>query len=453
MKNKAGLSRREFLKSAAAAAITAHIGIPAFAQEKVEGLNLAIIGAGGQGSHVLMPAAKRAGCRFLAVCDIRPDNRERALRMAEKGAKGYEDYRKLLDEMADKLDAVIIAVPLWKHAEVTIAAFEAGLNVFCEKTMAYDLEQCKAMLRAQRKAGKILQIGHHLRYHPTYHHAKKAYIEKGLLGEITFVHAHWNRNASWRRPVPDSIKNMDFTKWGYPDAEHLVNWRLYKELSGGLMTELASHQTDVVNWMLDKTPVAATGVGGIDYYKDGRTVYDNVHVVFEYPGGIKFHVESLTTNAFSMFGEQVEIIKGTKGTLILSNVPKPYGLFVLERGAREEIWMAAAEKITIGDHAEKATEVRVRDRDAIILDASATQDPEGPRIADIPLYELVDKGGWPKKTTYELEMLEFVQSVRKGLKPTCDGEVGIRSAAPAIIANQAMARQERVEVPKDAYVY
>ncbi|MCQ5209185.1 gfo/Idh/MocA family oxidoreductase, partial [Bacteroides thetaiotaomicron] len=71
----------------------------------------------------------------------------------------------------------------------------------------------------------------------------------------------WFRNADWRRPVPS------------PELEHKINWRLYKESSGGLMTELPCHQLEVCNCAAKRMPVSINGMGDIVYWKDGREVY------------------------------------------------------------------------------------------------------------------------------------------------------------------------------------
>jgi predicted dehydrogenase len=68
---------------------------------------------------------------------------------------------------------------------------------------------------------------------------------QGALGEITHIRCHWHRNGNWRRPVPKTDFNPQ--AWGYPSLEHLINWRMYKRYSGGLMCELGSHMIEIVN--------------------------------------------------------------------------------------------------------------------------------------------------------------------------------------------------------------
>jgi predicted dehydrogenase len=417
-----------------AAALAASLAARAEAQApaaaaKADPFRFGIIGSGGQGRGALMNAALRIpGVSFTAVCDIRDDNRTEGLKVAGAQAKGFVDYRDFLDKA--EVDAVIIATPLSTHSQIAIAAFDAGKHVFCEKTMARSIDECKAMLRAQKRAGKLLQIGHHLRYSPLYAHAKN-FIASGVIGRIVNVKAQWNRHGDWRRPEPKGA--FDFGKWGYSTPSQLFNWRLYQQFSGGLMTELASHQTDVMNWVLNATPTAITGVGGLDYYKDGRTVYDNVHVVYEYPDGIKFSYESLTANQQSPYGEAYEMIQGDKGTLVLSNVPKSRGLLFMEPKAQGPEW------------AQFAGKTEVNGQTAVTLDA-ARSPGQSVRIPGQDVF--VAEGA---KSTYQLELEDFIQCVRTGKQPFCNGEVGIRSATPALVALEAMQKQTRIAIPSDFY--
>jgi predicted dehydrogenase len=344
------------------------------------------------------------------VCDIREPNLQLGLKIAGEGAKGYKDYREMLDK--ENCEAVMIAVPLNMHAPVAIAALEAGKHVFCEKQMAYSIEECKQMVRAQRTAGKLLQIGHQRRYNPTYHHAL-GLIKEGVLGEITHIRALWHRNGSWRRSVPKE----------QPELERLINWRLYRASSAGLMGELGSHQLDVCNWFLDAMPLSVTGFGGIDYWKDGREVYDNVNCVFEYPNGVKVTYTSITTNQYDDYYEQ---IMGKNGTLILTH--EYDGKLFRERVAEQLVWGKLA-------HTEK-----VGDKEAIVLDASATPSKKGVRGT---AEELGAAG--QKESPYYLELYDFFRCIREGDKAFCDGVVGLHSAVTCLLANEAMEQRKVIE--------
>ena len=89
---------------------------------------------------------------------------------------------------------------------------------------------------------------------------------------------------------------------------------MYREFSGGLVAELSSHQIDFANWVLDSTPKQVMGTGGLDYWKDGRGIYDNVHLIYSYPNGVEAKFTCLGTNAKD--GYQIKVI-GRKGTIIL----------------------------------------------------------------------------------------------------------------------------------------
>ncbi|MCP4640840.1 MAG: hypothetical protein GY851_10420, partial [bacterium] len=133
------------------------------------------------------------------------------------------------------------------------------------------------------ETGKFLQVGHQCRYNPTYNHAIKMAWEDGVIGRINHIDCQWHRNNEWRRAIPKNYQlSPEEAKWIKGDLEHHLNWRLYRETSGGLMTELATHALDIVNWFMDSNPTRVVGFGGIDYWRDGRTVFDNINVTYEY---------------------------------------------------------------------------------------------------------------------------------------------------------------------------
>ncbi|MEN8834451.1 MAG: Gfo/Idh/MocA family oxidoreductase, partial [Polaribacter sp.] len=152
-----------------------------------------------------------------------------------------------------------------------------------------------------KASNTIFQTGHQ-------YHSSRLYtyvvdlIRQGKVGNITAFECQWNRHGNWRRKVPN------------PSLEKAINWRMYREFSGGLTAELCSHQIDFVNWVLGETPTQVMGVGGIDYWKDGRETYDNVHLTYSYKNGVKAKFSCLTSNAKD--GYQIKVL-GDKGTLII----------------------------------------------------------------------------------------------------------------------------------------
>jgi predicted dehydrogenase len=127
-------------------------------------------------------------------------------------------------------------------------------------------------------------------------------IHNGQLGTIGQIRAYWHRNNNWRRALPNNDLNF----------ERQINWRLYKEYSAGLLTELMSHQIQVANWALQQTPVSVMGTGSIRYWNDGREVDDNIAVIFSYPDGTQCIYDSMTSNKKYGLEEQ---IMGNLGTI------------------------------------------------------------------------------------------------------------------------------------------
>lgn len=416
-----GLSRRDFLKGSvvtAAALGISSVGVFSSAGAAAIGpndvVNAAIIGTGSQGSYLLGRAVKVPNVKWTTVCDIYAPNLKHGLDIA-KGATGCSDWKQVIEDKS--IQAVIIATPITLHAPMAIAALKAGKHVFCEKMMAYSIADAKKMGQTAQQMGKKLQIGHQRCYDPNYQHACKM-IKDGVIGQITHVRAQWNRNASWRRPVPKD------------STDQFVNWRLYRKLSQGLMAELGSHQINVVNWMVGQTPSAVMGSGGINYWKDGREVYDNVQVIFEYPNGVRFTYQSLTTNQFDGATEQ---IMGDKGTVILS---PGKAMLYKEPKAEELVWESMAHKDTSGG------------KTGIVLDAQ-----KSPRLLKAAAEGTALAGAAPaaKKDDYLLELEDFFVSIRDGHEPLCSPQIALDTCVAAIKANEAMDTHKRLEIPAELY--
>ena len=308
-------NRRMFLKTlAATGSIVALTGmpwlkvlgkddaIPGGANDRVR---LAFIGIGSRGSGLLrnvIHTMEESNIEIAALCDDYPPNLKKAQKLCEGwNPPAYDDYRRVLDD--DTIDGVIIATPLHQHAHIGIDAMKAGKQVFCEKSMARNLEDIRAMYDTHLETDKILQIGHQRLFDPKYIDGIQR-IRNGELGKLGQIRAYWHRNANWRRPVPE----------GKPHLEKKINWRLYREYSAGLITELASHQIQVANWAVGEPPVSVMGAGSIVYWKDGREVYDNVAMIYTYRNGMQFIYDSVISN--KKYGVEEQIM-GDKGTMEL----------------------------------------------------------------------------------------------------------------------------------------
>ncbi|MDD4921856.1 MAG: Gfo/Idh/MocA family oxidoreductase [Bacteroidales bacterium] len=303
------IDRRDFIKSIGAIGgggllLSSFPWFQSFASEtqkeiKGEKAKIAIIGTGSRGIYHINNLLKIPHADIVAICDIYQPHLDEAAALCPKARK-YTDYREVL--ASPEVQGILIACPLHEHAPITIAGLKAGKHVFCEKSMARTLDQCKEMYDTYKKTGKVLYIGLQRFYDPKYIKAMEM-VDKGTIGEIVGLRNFWFRNNDWRRPVP------------HPSLERQINWRLYKEYSGGLMTELASHQLALGSWVLKSLPDYMMGCGDITFWKDGRDVFDNVNVIYHYPNGVRMTFESIISNKF--YGMDEEIL-GHKGTMELA---------------------------------------------------------------------------------------------------------------------------------------
>jgi len=303
------MNRREFLGGAAA--LAASTLVEESSAEKVpasDRVNLAIIGPGSRGQQLMRTFLRVPGVRFSALCDIYEPRWAQARKITGENTRAFKDYRELL--ALKDLDAIIVSTPLSLHLEHVGAALDSGHHVYGEKSMALTVEQCDQMLAAVKKSGRHYQIGLQYHYAPWYREAVKL-IASGKIGQVTQIYAYWHRNNSWRRPVP----NND------PKLERLINWRLYREYSGGLVAELGSHHINFANEVFGGIPESVVGSGGVDFWKDGRETADNVQVTYRYPGGKTLFFSAITTNRF--VGCQVEVC-GTGGTVVLTEADGTY---------------------------------------------------------------------------------------------------------------------------------
>ncbi|MDR0878557.1 MAG: Gfo/Idh/MocA family oxidoreductase [Treponema sp.] len=213
-------------------------------------INIGIIGCGGIANQKHLPSIKKFADRaeIVAFCDIIGERAEKAAR--EYGAKGaavYTDYREMLDDKKIRIDAVHVCTPNVSHSPITVAAFEQGKHVMCEKPMAHNTEDARKMLDAWKKSGKKFTIGYQNRFRDDTTTLQKS-CASGSLGEIYFAKAH----ALRRRAVPT---------WGVFPNKALQG--------GGPLIDIGTHALDLTLWMMNNyKPVSVTGQV---FYKLGRS--------------------------------------------------------------------------------------------------------------------------------------------------------------------------------------
>ena len=380
-------NRREFMKGLIAASAVVPVSAAAYfayTERKLDKpVKVGLIGAGDEGG-VLAGFHNPNYTEIVAVCDIRPYNKDRIFRGEQKGPrlgleriygkeqcksiKQYDDYKELLKN--DDIEAVIIALPLNLHAQVTIDALNAKKHVLCEKLMAWNVGQCKDMIKAADDNDRVLSIGHQRHYSLLYAHCVDV-IRSGVLGQINHIRALWHRNNTrpfssndpkyliyplasntqeyplpkytdgWQPPFlqPDveALGKKELKDYGFDSLEQLIRWRLYNKTGGGLMAELGSHQLDACSIFIGRGihgkdeavhPLSVSAQGYKLFYRDNREVDDSVFVTFEFPGKnypladnagkdkddkVIVTYSSINSNSFEPYGE---CVMGSSGTLV-----------------------------------------------------------------------------------------------------------------------------------------
>jgi predicted dehydrogenase len=242
------------------------------------------------------------------VSDVYEPRWQQARKITGENTPALRDYRELLSMKG--IDAVVVSTPLSLHKEHVIAALEGGHHVYGEKSMGLTVEHCNQMLQAVKKSGRHYQIGLQYHYAPWFQEASRL-IAAERIGKVTQIYAYWHRNNNWRRPVPGNDPKLD----------RLINWRLYREFSGGLIAELGSHHINFANEVFGGIPESVTSSGGIDFWKDGRETADNVQVTYRYPGGRTLFFSAITTNRLD--GCEVRVF-GTDGSIVLTEADGTY---------------------------------------------------------------------------------------------------------------------------------
>jgi predicted dehydrogenase len=216
---------------------------------------------------------------------------------------------------------------------------------------------------------------------------------------------------------------------------------MYREYSGGLMAELASHQIDVASWALGAEPVSVVATGGIDYWKDGREVCDNVEAIFEYPGGQKLLYSSILFNQRYQFNEQ---IMGDQGTL---EITLGKGMYFREQvakvstGGGKENWWAGA----------TVTKQAVQEGIPIFPEQANAQGGIIDREVRYARRWLASMGIYNYRELHDpfwAELVNFFASIRDGKPVIAPLEVGAADALAVIYANRSIEMGQKVFWPQ-----
>jgi predicted dehydrogenase len=415
------LGRRNFLKAIVGVPALAGLGAAAALRGPVPGgaVRVGLIGTGGEG-RVLLEQTDPQFADLRALCDINPSQLAKADEVLKEtsrpAARHYAEWKTMLEQ--EDLEAVIIATPLWTHADITVGCLEAGKHVLCEKMMAWDGAGCERMLAASQRTGRILEIGYQRFYNPVYQAAYEGVVRAGQLGDVYLARLAWHRNGNWRRSGTPPSPDYKPSAWGYPTFEHLINWRLYEKYSRGLLAELGSHQVAVVNWFFDSTPAAVLATGGVYRFNDGREVDDHVFATFEYPGGRTAVFSTIESNSFENY---YEAFFGTKGTLILKGEGEAY---LFTEGSTQPTGIEIASQGT-----------------GPALEASESRAADAAGQAQAGTAQRVDR-----VQSYRNEISAFCSAIRTGRPLACGPERAVKSARACLGAYQAADQKTRLVI-------
>jgi predicted dehydrogenase len=329
------VTRRDFLASTGAgigAGAIASLGAPAIGRAlgtANDRIVLGLIGCGGQGRHDMNCFMGLPEVEVAAVCDVDEGHLGEAARQVEKKygtpPKTFKDFRKLL-EMKD-VHAVIVGTPDHWHALPTIAACEAGKDVYVEKPLSHDIAESRAMVSAAKRFGRVVQAGTQQRSDQQFADAIE-FVRSGKLGKISVCRA-WivvNGHTVGRQKPKDPPKELDWDFWvgpaalePYQENKGHWSWRWFFNTGGGWATDWGVHMIDIVLLgMRAGQPLEVSSAGGKIVADDDATTPDTMVSVLKYPNFVMTW-ELRQGNARGLDGganHGSEFI-GTNGTLIV----------------------------------------------------------------------------------------------------------------------------------------
>jgi predicted dehydrogenase len=341
------MNRRDFLKTSA----TAAAGLTTFGPDWARVFSLTrspyleqfadlkkrvgLIGSGWYGKCDLLRLIQVAPVEVVSLCDVDSTMLSNAAdlvatRQASKQRpRTYKDYREMLKEK--DLDIVIVGTPDHWHALPTIAAIEAGADIYVQKPISIDVTEGQAMLAAARTHKKVVQVGTQRRSTPHLAQARDKYIRTGQLGKIAYVEIYCYYHMRTRENPPDIAPppHLDWEFYQGPAPARAFNklihprgWRAFMEYSNGIVGDMCIHMLDMVRWMMDLgMPARISSSGGILVDKgskanttDTQTAtfdYGDLQVVWthrawgdppdpKYPWGATFYGEKGTLKASVM---------------------------------------------------------------------------------------------------------------------------------------------------------
>lgn len=248
------MKRRNFVKSTAALASTSLLPSSIWALAKDGKLRTAHIGVGNMGGEDLKAISSHAMVEVTALCDVDANNLKAASKL-HPSAKLFSDYRKMLKEIGNDIDAVIVSTPDHTHAPASMMAMNLGKPVYCQKPLTHYVSEARAMQALAKKKNLITQMG--IQVHSFYDYKLATLlIQSGIIGKVSMVRAWSPKNWGYdgappegSDPVPDTL---DWNLWLGTSVErpykeevyHPGNWRQLMDYGCGTLGDMGVHIFD-----------------------------------------------------------------------------------------------------------------------------------------------------------------------------------------------------------------
>lgn len=337
------MNRRSFIKGTGLGLVGLSKTEPSSAQSVAanDRIVCGFIGVGGMGRGNLRDFLRSEKVDVAAVCDVWQPNVERAVEIAGGKAKGYSDFRKVIDRK--DIDAVVISTPDHWHAYMAILACQANKDVYVEKPMAHNIREGRAMVEAARKNKRVVQVGTQQRSGKHFKQVVDS-IHAESLGKISRI-AAWNYGnespyGMGNFPDGEPPPGLDYELWLGPAPKRpfnpnrfLFNFRYFWDYAGGYATDWGVHHIDMIQWAIkERAPKRVSALGGKYYVQDNRETPDTLEVIYEYPQVLVSYSNRIL-NASPVHGRNWAIaFYGTDATLIVDRagyeiIPETRGTF------------------------------------------------------------------------------------------------------------------------------
>lgn len=359
MEAKIKSTRREFLRKSSAGIIGAAVA-PSLIPSSVLGANdkirVAVMGTNGRGGALMTDFAKAKNVEISYICDVDKQVIEKTqLKLKDvqdKKAKGVQDFRKALDDK--KVDLLVIAAPDHWHAPATLMALKAGKHVYVEKPCGHNPREGELLIAAQKKYGKVVQMGNQQRSSVHTMEAldllKDGFLGRPYFGKCWYANRRGPIGVGKEVPVPEWL---DYELWqgpaprtAYRDNIIHYHWHWFWRWGTGESCNNATHEVDVCRWALGVDyPNKALSSGGRYHYEDDWEFWDTQVMSFEFDGGKSITWEGRSCNGTQMYGRgRGSAIHCTDGTLIIDR--NGYEMFD-NKGNKVKEWTGEGDNATL----------------------------------------------------------------------------------------------------------